>query len=67
MHSTRDFTDLTGNLVLFYRNEIQLFVEMHFPQSGFLDHPMIQFPLDFHHKEQHVIVGSTGKEDFAGI
>jgi hypothetical protein len=43
-------TDLTGDLILFYRNEIQLFVEMHFTQRRFLDHSMVQLALDLHHE-----------------
>jgi hypothetical protein len=28
---------------------------------------MIEFTLDFHHQEKHVVVGPPGKEDLAGI
>jgi len=28
---------------------------------------MIEFTLDFHHQEKHVVVGSSRKEDLAGI
>lgn len=44
-------TDLASDLILFDRNEIQLFVEMHFTQRRFLDHSMVQLALDFHHEK----------------
>jgi hypothetical protein len=63
----KETTDLTGDFILFNGNEIQLFIEMHFPQCRFLDHPMIQFSLDLHHEQEHVIVRFARKEDFTSV
>lgn len=49
-------TDLASDLILFDRDEIELFVEMHFTQRRFLDHSMVQLALDLHHEQQHVVV-----------
>jgi hypothetical protein len=57
----------TGDFVLFDRDEIQLFIEMHFTQRSLLDHSMIQLAFDFHHEQKHVIIRFPRKEDFAGI
>jgi hypothetical protein len=47
---SRRKTNLARDLILLNRDEIQLFVEMHFTQRSFLDHSMVELAFDFHHE-----------------
>lgn len=66
-YDARRTTHLTRNLVLVHADEIHSLIEMHLPKLRFLDHSMIELALEVHHEMQHLVVGSTGEENLAGV
>jgi len=42
-------------------------VEVYIPKLGLLDHLGIEPASKFHHQQQHMVIGSTGKEDLSCI
>jgi hypothetical protein len=60
-------THLFCDLILLDRDEIHRFVKVHFTKRCLLDHSMIELALDFHHEQQHVIVGPPREENLPGV
>jgi hypothetical protein len=60
-------THLSRKLVDLDRNKVVTLVKVHRPKLAFLDKPVRNLALEFHHMEQHLIVGAAGKEDLARI
>lgn len=55
------------DLVLFDTKEVHVLIKIHFPKCCLFDQAVVDLPLDFHLKEEHMIVRSTGEEDLACV
>lgn len=54
-------------MVLFHTHKLPHLIEKHVTEFSFLDHFRVEPTLEFHHQEQHMIVGSTWEEDLARV
>lgn len=58
---------MTRRLVQLAAQKVHALVKMNIPKLSLLDHPVVDFPLELHHVQQHLVVGPTGKEDLARV